>query len=127
MNKLHLAITLVAGFGFVTCIRFLARRGRLSMRYTLGWLLIGLMFLLYPIIVIAADEISDFLGVQQLAIFLGAPMIILVMVCVQLSISVSGLTEHVRTLTESIALLEQEQKTNFGSLGHEKESGSTDL
>jgi hypothetical protein len=85
MNKLHLAITLVAGFGFVTCIRFLARRGRLSMRYTLGWLLIGLMFLLYPIIVIAADEISDFLGVQQLAIFLGAPMIILVMVCVQLS------------------------------------------
>ena len=107
-NKAHVVLLVGAGLTFMTGIAYLSRRSRLSMRYTLGWLSIALLSLLYPLVLFAAPEISNFLGVQQLAIFLGLPLIIVILVCVQLSISVSGLLEQTRTLTESIAILEEQ-------------------
>lgn len=117
----HVIVLASAGLLFISAIAHLSRRGRLSMRYTLGWLSIGFLSLLYPLVLIAASEISTFLGVQQLAVFLGMPLIILILVCVQLSISVSGLLERTRTLSESLAILEEHVSAKDPEPGEPKE------
>lgn len=78
------------------------------MRYTLGWLSIGILALMYPALLWASREISQVLQMQPVAILLGVPLIVMGLVCIQLSISVSGLTEQVRTLAESVAILESQ-------------------
>lgn len=115
MNTTHALIAILFGFVFVVLIRSLSRRGRLSMRYTLGWLSIGILALLYPGLLWASREISQVLQVQPLAILLGVPLIVTGLVCIQLSISVSGLTEQVRTLAESVAILEAQSSQNTRS------------
>lgn len=105
MNLFHVLASALIGVTFIVVVRSLSRRGRLSMRYTLGWLLIGLLSLLYPGLLIVARNLADLLEVQPVAILLGMPLVILGLVCVQLSISVSGLTEQVRTLTEIVAVM----------------------
>lgn len=105
MNLFHIFVSAMSGVTFIVAVRSLSRRGRLSMRYTLGWLLIGLLSLLYPGLLIVARNLADLIDVQPVAILLGVPLVILGLVCVQLSISVSGLTEQVRTLAEIVAVM----------------------
>jgi hypothetical protein len=105
MRTSHVVIASLFGIGFIGVIRHLSRRGLLSIRYTLGWLLIGALALLYPLLLVVSREVSDFIHVQPAAILLGLPLIIVGLVCIQLSISVSGLIEQVRTLIETVAIL----------------------
>lgn len=106
MNLMHAAVTVSFGFGFILFIRALSFRGLLSMRYTLGWIIIGLSSILYVPIILTSRSIASWLNVQPVAVLLGFPLFILVFVCIQLSISVSGITEEVRVLAETIAMME---------------------
>ena len=103
MNIAHIIFATIFGLFFLIAIRYLSKRGRLTMRYTLGWLLIGFFILGYPVLLIASQELGQILDMQPSAILLGVPLIIVGLVCLQLSITVSGLTEQVRTLGETIA------------------------
>ena len=76
------------------------------MRYTLGWIVIGLSSISYVPILLTARPIAGWLNVQPVAVLLGFPLFILVLVCIQLSISVSGITEEVRVLAETIAMMD---------------------
>jgi hypothetical protein len=58
------------------------------------------------------------LVVQPSVILLGVPLVIVGVVCIQLSITVSGLTEQVRTLGENVAHLSQMAPDN----GHKVEN-----
>jgi hypothetical protein len=76
----------------------------LSLRYAMGWYALCLFFLALSPFVGLSDSLGDLLGVQPITLLLGVPLITLVAVCFQLSISVSGLTERVRVLAEEVAI-----------------------
>ncbi len=105
MNIAHVISATIFGVIFLIAIRSLSAKGKLTMRYTLGWLSIGFFVLGYPILLIVSQRLGRILVVQPSVILLGIPLIIVGVVCIQLSITVSGLTEQVRTLGETIAHL----------------------
>ena len=105
MNIAHVVFAAISGLIFLITIRNLSVHGKLTMRYTIGWLLIGFFMLGYPILLIVSQRLGRILVVQPSVILLGIPLIIVGVVCIQLSITVSGLTEQVRTLGETIAHL----------------------
>ena len=63
MNIAHIIFATIFGLFFLIAIRYLSKRGRLTMRYTLGWLLIGFFVLGYPVFVklteLTVDVIAD--------------------------------------------------------------------
>jgi hypothetical protein len=107
MNIAHVIFATIFGLIFLIAIRSLSVKGKLTMRYTLGWLSIGFFVLGYPILLIASKRLGRILVVQPSVILLGVPLVIVGVVCIQLSITVSGLTEQVRTLGENVAHLSQ--------------------
>lgn len=107
IHSVHVLLAGISGFAFIGLIRFLSRRGRLSLRYTLGWLIIGLLSLFYPILLLASEWVSELLDIQPAVVLIGLPLIVLLLVCIQLSISVSGLIEQVRVLLEEVAFLKE--------------------
>ena len=107
MIFIHLAVLYSFGLFFIFLIRSLFRRGLLGMRYTLGWFVIGIGSLLYVPLLATSGPIAGYLQIQPVFILLGIPLIVVGLICLQLSISISGLSENVRTLTEMVAILEK--------------------
>lgn len=89
-------------FGLV--VYRLARRQSLSFRYAVGWLALLTVGALSSVLVPAARPLADFIGVTPGVIVSAAGVLTLLGICVQLSVSISGLQEQVRTLSEEIAL-----------------------
>lgn len=103
----EIVLSAVAGFALAATVLLIARRGVLSMRYTIGWLFVAACLALGGLLSWLAEPIADFLDVEPIAIVVAVAMIALLAITVQLSISVSGLTAAARTLAQSNALLEQ--------------------
>jgi hypothetical protein len=100
----------IAGFTtvsalFVVFVYVLARRSRLSFRYALGWLLLFIPGLLAVVLLPLANPISKALAITPAALLAVGFMTVLVTICIQLSISISGLQEQVRKLCEEVAQL----------------------
>lgn len=93
------------------CLR-LGRRGRLSFRYTVGWILLfgvgALSALLLPLV----EPVADFLNITPAAVVAVLGLLLLLAICVQLSVSISGSQEQIRRLSEKIALLEAKVEDN---------------
>lgn len=98
------AISLV----FVLVVHRLGRHQRLSFRYAVGWMLLGSLGLIAGALVPLAEPIADLLSVSPAALLGLGGMILLLVLCVQLSISISGLQEQVRTMAEEAAFLREE-------------------
>jgi hypothetical protein len=103
----QVALVSGAGIWFAVLIVFIARRGNLSMRYTLGWLFVATCVVLGGLFSGLVGWIGDTLDVEPAAVVLTGVMAGFLGITVQLSISVSGLTEAVRTLAELNAILEE--------------------
>jgi len=105
-------VVLVAsgGAAFAAVILLLARRGRLSMRYTLGWLFVAFCVSIGGLLAGLVDPVAEWVGVSPQAIVVTVAALALLSLTVQLSITVSGLTEKVRTLAELNAILEERAK-----------------
>jgi hypothetical protein len=112
----------LTGFAFAAAILLIARRGILSMRYTIGWLFVAACVAVGGLLGWLIDPIADALDVEPVAIVVAVAVMALLAITVQLSISVSGLTEASRTLAQSIALLEQRVR----DLEAQKASTTTD-
>jgi hypothetical protein len=84
-----------------------ARRGLLNFRYTVGWLLLSAFGIMAGIIIPVIAPIANFLAITPAALLAIGGIILLVIICVQLSISISGLHERQRRLTEELAHLRQ--------------------
>jgi hypothetical protein len=87
-----------------TLIIILARRQMLSFRYAAGWLVLLLLTALSGILIPLARPLSESLSTTPGILVSGLAIVILVTICVQLSVSISGLQEQVRKLAEEIAL-----------------------
>lgn len=108
MNQLtQTALLMAGGVAFSVVILLIARRGNLSMRYTLGWLFVGGCIMIGGLSTGLVGPLADFIGVSSNALVITVAAIALLALTVQLSITVSGLLEQTRTLAEGTALLEQ--------------------
>ena len=84
-----------------------ARRGLLNFRYTVGWLLLSLFGIFAGATTPIIAPVADFLGITPAALLAIGGSSLLVVICIQLSISISGLHERQRRLTEELAHLRQ--------------------
>lgn len=86
-------------------VYLLARRGRLSFRYTVGWLVLCLFGITAGASVPLVQPLAEKLKVTPAALLSIAAVMLLVAICVQFSISISGMQEQIRRLTEESAEL----------------------
>ena len=86
----------------------LARRRLITLRYTLGWLGISVIALLFALLAPLVNPLAKVFNMTGTAVFLLAATAVLVAICIQLSITVSGLWERIRELADEHALLEAE-------------------
>ena len=95
---------------FVLSIYRLGRRQKLSFRYAAGWMGLGVVGVIAGVLSPLAEPIAGHLNVSPAALLAIGAMILLLILCVQLSISISGLQEQVRTLAEESAFLKHEME-----------------
>lgn len=85
----------------------LVRRRLLSIRYGLGWISVSLGGLLgAPLLGLASGEVYR-LGLTPTGFSLGIFIIFLGLLCLQLSVSLSGLHHAIQDLAEHCALVEE--------------------
>jgi hypothetical protein len=85
----------------------LVRREMLSIRYGLGWLTVSAVgFLGTPFLSLAASKVRH-LGFTPTGFSLGVLIGFIGLICLQLSISVSGLHRAIQNLTEYAAIVEK--------------------
>ncbi len=109
-------VATIAGVILATSVYTLARRGRLSFRYTVGWLILCLIGITAGASVPLVQPIAEKLKVTPAALLSLGAVVLLLSICVQFSISISGMQEQIRRLTEEAAevrlRLEEHQKDN---------------
>ncbi len=101
----HSILILTGTSAAIVAISRLARRGRLSFRYTIGWLIIFALSLLSAPVLPFMDLVSRNFYLEPASVFAVSALGLLAMIAVQLSISISGLQEQVRQLNEDTAFL----------------------
>lgn len=85
----------------------LSRKGLLSFRYTLGWIGVAGVGILAGLFAYATEPIASIIGLSPTEFIMGSSFTLLVFLSIQLSISISGMQKHIRSLTEEIALLKR--------------------
>ena len=101
-----------------TLIIILARRQMLSFRYAAGWLVLLLLTALSGILIPLARPLSKSLSTTPGVLVSGSAIVILVLICIQLSVSISGLQKQVQKLAEEIALHEVNSDEADGARGY---------
>ncbi len=81
-----------------------SRKQKISFRYTVGWLTLFGFMALGGLAVPKIDNIADLLEVSPAAFIAGISFFLLLALCVQLSISISGLQRQLRKVNEDLAL-----------------------
>jgi hypothetical protein len=89
---------------FAFSVLALARRGRISFRYTIGWLSLSTLSLIGGLLLPVIEPIAEKFQLDAFS-FVGAiSVIVLLGLCIQLSISISGVQSQLRKLNEDLAL-----------------------
>jgi hypothetical protein len=96
-------IVLVAGV-FACAIIFLSRRGRLSFRYGMGWLALSGLSAFGGIFLPVIEPIAARLRLDAFSLVSALAVIVLLSLCIQLSISISGMQRQIQTLNEDLAI-----------------------
>ena len=105
-------IALLVSVFFLSVIKKLARKKRLSFRYALGWLALGVTGICAALIIPFTSQIAKVLNVTPAAVLGAGAIGLVIIICVQLSISISGLQEQLRSMAEKVALLRTETDEN---------------
>lgn len=90
----------------MTVIVLLFRKQRISFRYAVGWLGLFVLGLLGALILPLIGPLADKLNLAPISVIAALAVFVLLGICIQLSVSISGLQRQVRQLTEIIALNE---------------------
>lgn len=93
----------VVGLLFALGVYRLARRQKLSFRYTVGWLVLCGIGIFAGLLVPIIDPVARSLKISPAALVAIGAILLLVVICIQLSISISGLQAQVRRLSEEAA------------------------
>jgi len=106
------ALVVITGAGLLLASSVVLVRLRLlSIRYGLGWIAVSLLGMAgAPVLDVLSSQVED-LGFTATGFSLGIVILFLGLVCLQLSISLSGIHHSVQDLTEHAALVEQRLRT----------------
>jgi Uncharacterized conserved protein (DUF2304) len=100
-------LVMAAAVALMVSTVVLVRRRLLSIRYGLGWLTIALIGLVgAPLLGVITPKVHR-LGFTETGFSLGLAIGFLGLICLQLSISVSGLHRAIQDLSEHAAFVEQ--------------------
>jgi hypothetical protein len=88
-----------------TFILAIARRQLISFRYTIGWLGLCVVTFLGALLVPVVEPVARFLKVDPFTVVGGSAFLILLAICIQLSISISGIQRQLHEVNEVVALL----------------------
>jgi hypothetical protein len=91
----------------------LAKRQLISFRYTVGWLGLCVVTLLGAVLVPVVEPFAKFLKVDPFTVVGGSALLILLAICIQLSISISGLQRQLHKVNEVVALLRNKVENEF--------------
>ena len=100
----------IAGFSFAASVYLLARRGRITFRYTVGWLTLFGLGVLGGAVVPLVGPVAEVFKVTPAALVSGIGVLIVLAISIQFSISISGMQEQIRRLTEDLAQLEMKHR-----------------
>lgn len=117
--QLQTLIAAIVSVVFVLSVHRLGRRSMLSFRYTVGWMMLGMMGVIAGLLLPLAEPVAVALNVSPAALLGGVGILLLMTLCVQLSISISGLQDQVRTLAEELGNAREESDRR--SLGTKEE------
>lgn len=92
-----------AGALMFISVAYLSRRGRLSTRYSIGWICVAIVGLLSGVFVLMAAPIAAFLGLSAAGLVGLITLGFIVLIALQLSISISGLQRQLRAVAEEVA------------------------
>ncbi|NOZ70473.1 MAG: DUF2304 domain-containing protein [Chloroflexi bacterium] len=123
-------VLILVGLAVLTTVINLLRTRRLKEEYALLWLLAALTLVATPLLIDPLDHIAFLLGVEYPpALFLGLGIVGLLLILFQLSLNISRFSDHIRVLTQEIAILRQrldalEQRVTMNSKAPETPSSS---
>jgi len=89
---------------FTISILYLARRQRISFRYTIGWLTLCVVSAFTGLLIPLIKPLATKLQLDAFALIGACAIIILLALCIQLSISISGMQKQLQQLNEDLAL-----------------------
>lgn len=100
----------------------LVRRRWLSLRYGLGWLTVSIAGIVAgPLLAVLAQQAKK-IGFTPTGFSLGVFVFFLILLCLQLSISLSGLHRAIQDLSEHAALMEERVNALEAEAGEAKAS-----
>jgi hypothetical protein len=112
---LHSILVSSLSLSFMVVVIHLAQKQKISFRYAAGWISLFGVGLLGGIVVPLVEPLADLLHLAPISIVVGSAVLALLAICVQLTVSISGLQHQVRQLAEKIALNDIETKKQQGS------------
>ena len=89
---------------FTASILYLARTNRISFRYTIGWLALCVVSAFTGLLIPLIKPLATKLQLDAFALIGACAIIILLALCIQLSISISGMQKQLQQLNEDLAL-----------------------
>ena len=89
---------------FTASILYLARTNRISFRYTIGWLTLCVVSAFTGLLIPLIKPLATKLQLDAFALIGASAIIILLALCIQLSISISGMQKQLQQLNEDLAL-----------------------
>ena len=117
MLSLHAIFLAICGVCLLLLTLVLVRRGLLTARYALGWVCVSAVAVLgAPIFAFLSTQVA-FVRLTPAGFSLVVAILFLLAVCVQLSVSLSGLIDSTQDIAERLALVEAETRSdNAGGL-----------
>jgi len=98
----------IVAFGFAVAIVTLSRKERISFRYTVGWLTLSILSAAGGLLLPVIEPLSNKFQLDAFSLVGALAIIVLLSLCIQLSISISGLQRLLRKLNEDFALQKKE-------------------
>ena len=89
---------------FAVAVLSLSHRGNISFRYTIGWLSLCALSAVGGLLLPVIEPLSQKLRLDAFSLVGALAVIVLLGLCIQLSISISGLQRQLRRLNEDVAL-----------------------
>jgi hypothetical protein len=106
-QTVHAVEVAVASVVFAVVVLRLGRLGRISFRYTMGWLSLAALGIFAALIVPVVEPIAEWLRLSPTAFLVAVASIGSAALFVQLTISISGTQRKVDSLTQENALLRE--------------------
>jgi hypothetical protein len=94
----------IVALGMSIVVLRLSRQKLISFRYTVGWLILCGLGLVAGLLIPVLQPIADVLRISEVALVATSAVMVLLLVCIQLSISISGLQRQLQDVTEELAL-----------------------